>query len=122
MPDTLLVYAADREGDLWALIDAAARREVMGVAGPRAKRWGRCQILPVSGAGSPHLMGTAGALLHGSHAASASRPTRRTATAILAREEQPPVGEKAIKWRRLTNRTVDTLEDMAQRVDWHRKR
>lgn len=45
-----------------------------------------------------------------------------TATAILAREERPPAGEKAIAWRLLTNRAADALEDVVQLIDWYRKR
>ncbi|MFZ1829397.1 MAG: IS4 family transposase, partial [Candidatus Competibacteraceae bacterium] len=45
-----------------------------------------------------------------------------TVTAILAREERPPAGEKAIEWRLLTHRTADTLEDVVQLIGWYRKR
>jgi hypothetical protein len=45
-----------------------------------------------------------------------------TGTAILAREEHPPVGEEAIEWRLLTNRTAETLEDIVQLIDWYRRR
>jgi hypothetical protein len=45
-----------------------------------------------------------------------------TGTAILAREEHPPVGEEAIEWRLLTSRTTDTLEDIVQLIDWYRRR
>ena len=43
-------------------------------------------------------------------------------TAILAREEHPPVGEKAIEWRLLTNRTAETLELAVELIDWYRRR
>ncbi|NMQ07286.1 hypothetical protein E4Q08_19610 [Candidatus Accumulibacter phosphatis] len=45
-----------------------------------------------------------------------------TVTAILAREENPPVGEEPIEWKLLTNRTAETLEDIVQLIDWYRRR
>src|SRR5512143_3247294 len=54
-------------------------------------------------------------------------PARRggpavTGTAILAREEAPPAGEKALEWRRLTNRVAETLEAVVERIAWYRCR
>ncbi|WP_029151440.1 hypothetical protein [Methylovulum miyakonense] len=43
-------------------------------------------------------------------------------TAILAREDNPPPGEKAIEWRLLTNREAATLEQAAELVGWYRCR
>ncbi|MFZ1828454.1 MAG: IS4 family transposase, partial [Candidatus Competibacteraceae bacterium] len=40
-----------------------------------------------------------------------------TMTAILAREEHPPAGEKAIEWRLSTHRTAETLERVVELVD-----
>ncbi|MCX7068169.1 MAG: hypothetical protein NTW85_10820 [Methylococcales bacterium] len=40
--------------------------------------------------------------------------------AIVAREENPPAGEKPIVWRLLTNRTVDTLEQASELIDGYR--
>ena len=45
-----------------------------------------------------------------------------TVTAILAREEQPPAGEKPIEWRLLTNRTAETLDAVVELIDWYRRR
>ncbi len=45
-----------------------------------------------------------------------------TVTAILAREEQPPAGEKPIEWRLLTNRSAETLETVVELIDWYRRR
>ena len=95
LPDTRLVYVADREGDLRALIDAAARRgtpadwlirskpqpqdhhgrEAGGADSPeRSAGGGRIHL--AGGAGSPGPGGAADTLSHGGHAAGASRPTR----------------------------------------------
>jgi len=45
-----------------------------------------------------------------------------TVTAILAREEQPPAGEKPIEWRLLINRSAETLETVVELIDWYRRR
>ena len=37
-----------------------------------------------------------------------------TVTAILARAEHPPAGEKVIEWRLLTNRVAETLEHVVE--------
>ena len=42
-----------------------------------------------------------------------------TVTAILAQEEHPPRGEEPIQWILLTNRTVQTLEQAQQMLDWY---
>ena len=43
-------------------------------------------------------------------------------TALLARERQPPQGEKPVEWRLLTNREAPTLETAAELIDWYRCR
>ncbi len=43
-------------------------------------------------------------------------------TAILACEDDPPAGEKAVEWRLLTNREATTLEQAAELVGWYRCR
>jgi len=40
-------------------------------------------------------------------------------TVILAREENPPEGEKAIEWFLLTNMEVGTFEEVAARIGWY---
>ncbi|MEE4377516.1 MAG: IS4 family transposase [Candidatus Competibacteraceae bacterium] len=141
VPDTQLVYVADREGDLRALIAAAARRGTAADWLIRAKHnrktstgeklWDRLAQSAPLGEVEFTLPATP---------ARPARPVRQTlyrtavtlpahhdqpavtVTAILAREEHPPVGEQAIEWRLLTNRTAETLEDVAQLIDWYRKR
>jgi hypothetical protein len=44
------------------------------------------------------------------------------ASCIVAREAEPPEGEKPIEWRLLTNLPVSTLEDAARMIDWYRAR
>ncbi len=43
-------------------------------------------------------------------------------TAPWAREEHPPVGEKPVSWKLLTNRVAETLEQAAELEDWYRCR
>lgn len=42
------------------------------------------------------------------------------ASCIVAREVQPPQGEKPIEWRLLTNLPVASLEQAACMIDWYR--
>jgi hypothetical protein len=141
VPDTRLVYVADREGDLRALIDAAARRGTPADWLIRSKHnrktttgeklWARLAQSEALGEVEFTLP------------AAPDRPARLvrqtlyrtvvtlpahhgqpavTVTAILAREEQPPAGQPAIEWRLLTNRTAETLEQVVELIDWYRRR
>jgi hypothetical protein len=44
------------------------------------------------------------------------------ATCLVAKETQPPDGDKPVEWRLLTNLPVDTLEQAARMIDWYRAR
>jgi hypothetical protein len=141
VPDTRLVYVADREGDLRALIDAAARRGAPADWLIRAKHnrktstgenlWDRLAqseplgevefTLPAAPARPARLVRQSLYRTEVTLPAHHGQPAV-TVTAILAREEHPPAGEPAIEWRLLTNRTAETLEDVAQLIDWYRKR
>src|SRR5512144_2001662 len=141
MPGTRLVYLADREGDIRALMDDAARRGTPADWLIRArherktalgdKLWARL------GASEP--LGEIEFTLP----AAPGRPSRQVqqllylqrvtlpaqkgapsvaVTALLAREQHPPVGEKAIEWRLLTNRFAVTLEHAVELIEWYRCR
>jgi hypothetical protein len=43
-------------------------------------------------------------------------------TCVFAREMAAPAGSQAVMWRLLTNRTVDTLEQATELIDWYRAR
>lgn len=43
-------------------------------------------------------------------------------TCVVAREVGAPVGTKAIEWRLLTNRLVNTAAEVAELIDWYRAR
>ena len=141
VPAIRLVYVADREGDLRALMDAAARRGAPADWLIRSrhnrktttgeKLWERlAQSTPLgeveftlSAAPDRPARLVRQTLYHQAVTLPAHHgQSAVTVTAILAREEQPPAGEKAIAWRLLTNRTADTLGDVVQLIDWYRKR
>ena len=47
---------------------------------------------------------------------------RVTVPARLAREEDPPVGEKALEWRLLTTRPAEPLDTVVDLINWYRRR
>ena len=141
LPAVRRVYLADREGDLRALMDTAARRGTPADWLVRAqhnrntttgeKLWERL--------GQSDPLGAVEFTLP----VAPDRPARQvrqtlyrevvtfpackgapevTVTAILAREEHPPTGVQAIEWRLLTNRTADTLEPVVELIEWYRRR
>jgi hypothetical protein len=141
VPDTRLVYVADREGDIRALIDAAARRGTPADWLIRSKHnrqtttgeklWERLARSEPVGAVEFTLPAApdrpARLVRQTLYRQAVTLPAHHgqpavTVTAILAREEQPPAGQPALVWRLLTNRTADTLEDVVQLIDWYRKR
>jgi hypothetical protein len=141
VPDTRLVYVADREGDLRALMDAAARRGTPADWLVRSKhnrktttgekRWERLARSAPLGEVAFTLPAApdrpARVVRQTLYQESVTLPARNgaptvTATAILAREEQPPAGQKAVEWRLLTNRTAETLVRVVELIDWYRRR
>jgi hypothetical protein len=140
-PGTRLVYLADREGDIRALMDEAARR------GTPADWLIRARQERKTAGGDPLWVGLGASEPIGKIEfilpAAPGRPSRRvqqtlylqrvtlparksapavSVTALLAREECPPAGEKAIEWRLLTNRPAATLEDAVELMGWYRCR
>jgi hypothetical protein len=140
-PATRFVYIADREGDLRDLMEAAERRGTPADWLVRAthnrkttagdKVWNRVeQTTPV---GEVEFMMPAAPgrparrVRQTLYRESVTLPARKGAaapvvTAILARELEPPAGEKALEWRLLTNRTAKTLEQVVELIDWYRRR
>lgn len=129
MPGTRLVYVADREGDLRELMDAAQRRGTPADWLVRAKHnrntmagdklWNRLSrsdpvgevefLLPAApDRAARRVRQTLYRQVVTLAARKGAPPV--TVTAILAREENPPSGEKALEWRLLTNREAETLE------------
>src|SRR5512144_2541497 len=141
LPATRLVYVADREGDMRALMDDAARRGTPADWLVRAqherntalgdKLWarlgaseplGKIEFTLPAGPGRPSRW--VGQTLYLQRV---TLPARKGApavqvTALLAREEHPPAGEQAIEWRLLTNRLATTLEEAVELIEWYRRR
>lgn len=140
LPDTRLVYVADRECDIhdfmlraeqlgtpadWLIRAAQARCTDNGV-----KLWQRLEAAEVLGEVRFHLPAQpqrpARAVTQSLRVERVRLTPRGKApvevTALLAREENPPPGQPALEWRLLTNRPVQTLEQAAEVLDWYRKR
>ncbi len=49
-------------------------------------------------------------------------PSKISLTCLVATEINPPTGVKPIIWRLVTNRTVQTLEQAVELIDWYRAR
>jgi len=141
-PDTRLVYVADREGDLRALID---RAEALGFAADYLIRVQHDRKLNDAlhdklraAVEAQPVLGT----IRFELPASGKRPARSVeqtirvaqvelktrngpgpkVTVILAQEEHPPKGQEAIEWCLITNEPITTLEQARQRIEWYRKR
>ena len=141
VPATRLVYVADREGDIRDLMDRAAQRghpadwlvrathnrktvpgEKLWDRLARTEPLGEIEFLLPAAPGRPARW-----VRQTLSAERVTLPARRGApalavTAILAREEHPPVGEKAVEWRLLTNRLAEMLEQVVELIEWYRRR
>jgi len=140
-PNTRFVYVADREADIQELMEEARRRDYAADYLIRAKHNRKL----VGGeklwdsVASQEPLGYIEFMLE----ATAQRKARKVCqtltaqrvtlprkkgkpalevTLMVAREETPPAGEKAIIWRLLTNRTVETLEQASEMINWYRRR
>jgi hypothetical protein len=140
MPATRLVYIADREGDIRALMERAAalghpadwlirclHNRTLDDGG---KLWAELEQAPVLGQVQFTLP------RNGARKARTVVQTVRMArfelppqggktlqvTGILAREEHPPEGEQPVEWRLLTNEVLTSLEQCCERIDWYRRR
>lgn len=142
LPDTRLVYVADREADMldlmvrardlatpadW-LLRAKHNRALPG--GEGQKLWGR--VLDTEPLGEvrftvpPGRGRTARAVRQELYAQRVSLSDRRQGhlevTCVIAREIEAPKGVKPIEWRLLTNRRADTLEAVVELIEWYRAR
>jgi len=141
-PNTRLVYVADREGDLRALIERAkaldhAADYLIRVQHDRKLNDESYDRLRAAVEAQP-VLGTIAFELP----ASGKRPARRVeqtlrvtrvelrsrkgpgpeVTVIVAREENPPAGQPAIEWCLITNEPITTLSEAQKRIEWYRKR
>jgi hypothetical protein len=140
VPSTRLVYVADREGDLRALLDRAA---ALGHPADYLLRAKHDRVLADNGKlraaverqaslgevefQLPPAPGRKGrtvvqSLRVARVALARHQGATREVTVILAREETPPAGEKPIEWLLLTNEVVETLDEACLRIAWYRRR
>jgi hypothetical protein len=140
LPSTRLVYVADREADIAALL---ARARDLGQPADWLIRSQHNRALPAGGklwasvtAGAP--LGEVRFTLPARHGQKAREVRQQVwakrmelsdgqrgrvmATCIVAREVDAPAGVKPLEWRLLTNREAATFEAAAELIDWYRAR
>ncbi|MDB0559499.1 IS4 family transposase, partial [Ralstonia solanacearum] len=140
LPGTRLVYVADREADMIALM---VRAQELGTPADWLIRSTHDRALPEG----DKLWATASvgealgeiAFTMGSRHGVKARPVRQrvwlqrielpagagqsvAATCLVAREFDAPAGVKPIEWRLLTNREATTLAEAIELIDWYRAR
>lgn len=142
LPDTRLVYVADREADIldlmvhardvgtpadW-LLRARHNRALPGVKGK--KLWeavleteplGEVRFTLPPGRG--RVLREVRQQLYAQRVRlSDRRQGYLEVTCVIAREINAPKGVKPVEWRLLTNRRADTLEAVVELIDWYRAR
>jgi len=140
MPETRLVYVADRESDIRELM---VRARDLGMPADWLLRSKHNRALPEGGRlwakvlASP-LLGEICFTLPGGRGRTAREVRQELyaqrvslsdgrrgsfeVTCLVAREIGAPPGVKPIEWRLLTNRTAETLEAVVELIDWYRAR
>ena len=142
MPDTRLVYLADREADMVEMMRRACDLGTPADWLVRAKH-NRC--LPDEDGEKLWAHTTNGAALGEITFTMPARGTQKSrsvrqqlwaraveisdgkrgrikATCIVAREVDAPKGVKPLEWRLLTNRTASTADQVVELIDWYRAR
>jgi len=141
LPDTRLVYVADREADILALMQRAhalgnpadwliRAKHNRKLGAEEGKLWDLAAAAPVLGELRFYLPPRPGRkgrnVIQQVQVMRVSLPAdgggEFKATAIVAREMNPPSGEKPLEWRLLSNREATTLAEAAELVDWYRCR
>ena len=140
LPETRLVYVADREADILALM---VRAERLGAPADWLVRAQHNRVLP-EGARLWEALGASAPLGEIRFTAPRGKGRRARAvrqalriqrlgipdsaggeiqvTALMASEIDPPPGVTPITWRLLTNREATTLEAARELIDWYRAR
>jgi hypothetical protein len=141
VPDTRLVYVADREADIRELFDKGRALDYPADILVRAvherntaegdKLWESIEksealgeiefVLPAGKDRAARKVCQRVYLQRVTLPAQGKSPAIEV-TAILAREENPPAGEKPLVWRLLTNRHAQTLEEAVELINWYRRR
>ena len=140
MPTTRLVYLADREADIVALMQ---RAHALGTPADWLIRSQHNRCLPDGGklwaavlAGSP--LGEVEFMLPSRHGQAARQVRqqlfarqvsladgeggRLPVTCLIAKEIAAPDGVKPVEWRLLTNRPAQILDDLVELIEWYRCR
>ena len=140
LPDTRCVYVGDRESDIVALM---RRANELGHPADWLVRASHNRALPEGkklfeevGAGKP--LGVIRFVLPARkntkarnveqtiHAKRISIKDGKRGiiqiTCVIARENNPPAGKKAMQWKLLTNRGVTELDQASELIDWYRAR
>ncbi|MGA0588296.1 IS4 family transposase [Dyella sp. KRB-257] len=140
LPDTRLVYVADREADIIELMRTARDlgepvdwlvRSQHHRALPHGERlWSA--VMADKPVGELHFTM---ASRHGRKAREVHQQIRvksvtladgrggeLSASCVIATEADPPVGVTPVEWRLLTNRPIKDFNDAAQLIDWYRAR
>jgi hypothetical protein len=145
-PETKLVYITDREGDIYEIYEAVEKRKTAELAtaswlirGQHNRLLEDDSYLLEAVKNTKSLGEIEFDLPHGRGRKSRRvvqklyqkrvtlKGVRRTGgklqdievTVILAREENPPSGEKAVEWFLLTNDKVETFKKVAERISWY---
>lgn len=142
LPDTRLVYVADREADI---VEMMRRARDLGTPADWLVRamHNRCvpgedenKLWAVTTSGAPlgeisFVMGPRDKekgrtvkqqLWARAVTISDGKRGRLTVTCVVAREIDAPTGVKPIEWRLLTNRAATTLEEAVELINWYRAR
>ena len=140
LPDTRLVYVADREADI---VEWMARARDLGTPADWLVRAQHNRVLPdgqrlwetvlaraplgevrfTLPAGRGRRARAVRQELYVQRVRIADRQGGSVAvTCLIARERGAPDGVKPVEWRLLTNRLVETLDAAAELIDWYRAR
>lgn len=140
LPDTRLVYVADREADMVALM---ARAQALGTPADWLVRATHNRCLPEGGklwahtcSGEP--LGEISFTMTSRHGVKARKLSQQlwvrsvkisagagktvSATCVIAREINAPEGTKPVEWRLLTNRCATAAQEVIELIDWYRAR
>jgi len=140
LPQTRLVYVADREADMIALMERAQQlgtpadwliRATHDRALPEgAKLWVHTSEGPALGE-IEFTMGSRQELKKRQVRQQiwlrqvelpAGQGRSVTVSCLIAREVDPPAGVKPVEWRLLTNRQATSLQEAIELIDWYRAR
>jgi hypothetical protein len=123
MPDTRLVYVADREADILELMQCAHQ---LGTPADWLIRSQHNRSLPDGGKLWARQGQAAREVRPQLWASPISLPDGRggqlSVTCLIAREINTPAGSKPVEWRLLTNRVAESLEAVVELIDWYRCR